>query len=108
MTTLSHDSLCATTVLSHDGLCAMTAGKRPGSPAFRDAGGGAAGAGRWGRRAPADSADDDLRARDLVVEVDLDAHLLGDAQRLLDQRLDDLRLGDGLDDLALHEDLPLA
>jgi hypothetical protein len=34
--------------------------------------------------------------------------LLGEAQRLLDERLDDLRLGDGLDDLALDEDLALA
>src|SRR6478672_5011242 len=36
------------------------------------------------------------------------AHLLGHAQRLLDERLDDLRLRDGLDDLAAHEDLALA
>src|SRR5690606_40764957 len=36
------------------------------------------------------------------------AHLLGDAQGLLDQVLHDLRLRHGLDDLALDEDLPLA
>src|SRR5215475_4340076 len=36
------------------------------------------------------------------------AHAVGEAERLLDERLDDLRLGDGLDDLALDEDLSLA
>jgi len=45
-------------------------------------------------------ADRRLPARAVVV--------LGEAQRLLDERLDDLRLGDGLDDLALDEDLALA
>src|SRR3954447_7785049 len=35
-------------------------------------------------------------------------HLLGDLHRLVDQRLHDLRLGYGLDDLALDEDLALA
>ncbi len=35
-------------------------------------------------------------------------HLLGDLHGLLDQRLHDLGLGDGLDDLALDEDLALA
>src|SRR5919109_5481820 len=35
-------------------------------------------------------------------------HLFGDLHRLLDQGLDDLRLGHGLDDLALDEDLTLA
>src|SRR3954464_12193302 len=35
------------------------------------------------------------------------AHLLGDTHGLFDEGLDDLRLGDGLDDLALHEDLAL-
>src|SRR5215213_9040412 len=35
-------------------------------------------------------------------------HRVGDPQRLLDERLDDLRLRDGLDDLALDEDLALA
>src|SRR4051812_268548 len=36
------------------------------------------------------------------------ADLLGDAHGLLDEGLDDLRLGNGLDDLALDEDLALA
>ena len=36
------------------------------------------------------------------------AHLLGDPHRLLDERLDDLRLRHGLDDLAPDEDLALA
>src|SRR5262245_4557595 len=39
---------------------------------------------------------------------DVDAHALGQAERLLDQDLDDLRLRHGLDDLALDEDLALA
>src|SRR5690349_14448729 len=47
--------------------------------------------------------DGRLPRRDAVL-----LHLRGDLHRLLDQRLHDLRLGDGLDDLALHEDLPLA
>src|SRR3954452_4481687 len=34
-------------------------------------------------------------------------HAFGEPHRLLDQRLDDLRLGHGLDDLAAHEDLAL-
>src|SRR6478735_6778607 len=40
--------------------------------------------------------------------VDRLAHLLGEAHGLLDEGLDDLRLGHGLDDLALDEDLALA
>src|SRR3954453_19341158 len=36
------------------------------------------------------------------------ADLLGDPHGLLDESLDDLRLGNGLDDLALDEDLALA
>src|SRR6478736_651287 len=35
-------------------------------------------------------------------------HALGDLHRLFDERLDDLRLRHGLDDLALDEDLALA
>src|SRR4051812_29753578 len=47
---------------------------------------------------------DDGRARgDAVLGL-----LAGDPQCLLDQGLDDLRLGDGLDHLAPDEDLPLA
>src|SRR6516165_5744167 len=37
----------------------------------------------------------------------LGVHRLGDAHGLVDERLDDLRLGHGLDDLALDEDLAL-
>src|SRR4051794_41114128 len=47
---------------------------------------------------------DDRRARGCAVL----GLLPGDPQRLLDQGLDDLRLGNGLDHLALDEDLPLA
>ena len=36
------------------------------------------------------------------------AHFFGEPQRLFDQGLDDERLGHGLDDLALDEDLSLA
>src|SRR6185295_9074541 len=38
----------------------------------------------------------------------LGVHGLGDPHGLLDQRLDDLVLGHGLDHLAVHEDLALA
>src|SRR6476469_4335578 len=53
------------------------------------------------------SADADAGGPGRLV-VDGLAHLLGEAHGLLDERLDDLRLGHGLDDLALHEDLALA
>src|SRR6478735_5432837 len=53
------------------------------------------------------SADGDARGPGRLL-VDRLAHLLGETHRLLDERLDDLRLGDGLDDLALDEDLALA
>src|SRR5262245_41503943 len=54
------------------------------------------------------SGDDDVGTRPGAVQIDLDAHLVGDAHRLFDEGLDDLRFRDGLDDLALDEDLPLA
>ena len=53
------------------------------------------------------SADGDAGGPGRLV-VDRLAHLLGEAHGLLDERLDDLRLGHGLDDLALDEDLALA
>src|SRR6478736_5881125 len=53
------------------------------------------------------SADGDARGPGRLL-VDRLAHLLGQTHGLLDERLDDLRLGDGLDDLALDEDLALA
>src|SRR6476619_4192919 len=53
------------------------------------------------------SADADAGGPGRLV-VDGLAHLLGEAHGLLDERLDDLRLGHGLDDLALDEDLALA
>src|SRR3954467_1859937 len=59
------------------------------------------------RTGPRTSADGDTRGPGRVL-VDRLAHLLGQAHGLLDERLDDLRLGDGLDDLALDEDLALA
>src|SRR4051794_25180120 len=59
------------------------------------------------RTGPRTSADGDARGPGRLL-VDRLAHLLGQAHGLLDERLDDLRLGDGLDDLALDEDLALA
>ncbi|MBG9885425.1 hypothetical protein ABE10_02255 [Bacillus toyonensis] len=50
------------------------------------------------------SARDDLRRPERSVRP----HLGGDAVRLLDEGRHDLRLRNGLDDLALDEDLPLA
>src|SRR5690242_19320252 len=55
---------------------------------------------------PRTSADGHRGATGLAVEGL--AHLLGDPHGLLDEGLHDLRLGDGLDDLALDEDLALA
>src|SRR5699024_8345534 len=52
------------------------------------------------------SADGDRRS--VCGRLGIDAHLLGDAQCLLDQGLDDLGLRHGLDHLALDEDLALA
>src|SRR5690606_26246428 len=64
-------------------------------------------AGTDGRqRATGTSADRDDRGSGLGVV--LRRHGLRDAQRLLDERLDDQRLGHRLDDLALDEDLALA
>src|SRR4051812_3152410 len=58
---------------------------------------------------PSTSGDgDDRRARRGAVLRLLPRHVAGQSQRLLDERLDDLRLRNGLDDLALDEDLPLA
>ena len=45
---------------------------------------------------------------DLYLGRPLRCHVLGQAQRLFDGGLDDLRLGHRLDHLALHEDLTLA
>src|SRR4051812_10577143 len=59
---------------------------------------------RTGARTSADG--DAGGARRLLV--DRLTHLVGEAHGLLDQGLDDLRLGDGLDDLAPDEDLALA
>src|SRR6478609_2702141 len=53
------------------------------------------------------SADADAGGSGRVLVHGL-AHLLGEAHGLLDEGLDDLRLGHGLDDLALDEDLALA
>src|SRR3954454_2198058 len=53
---------------------------------------------------PAASADGD----DGFAGLGVSGHLLGEPQRLLDQGLHDLRLGHGLDDLTLDEDLALA
>src|SRR6476661_4517907 len=53
------------------------------------------------------SADGDAGGPGGLV-VDRLAHLLGEAHGLLDEGLDDPRLGHGLDDLALDEDLALA
>src|SRR5690606_12087035 len=57
------------------------------------------------RRAGSGSADRDLGT--VAVRIGVDAHLLGQAHGLLDERLHDLRLGNGLDHLALDEDLTL-
>src|SRR5699024_2115444 len=48
-----------------------------------------------------------LHAGGLSGSQDLRVHGLGDTHRLLDEGLDNLGLGHGLDDLALDEDLTL-
>ena len=66
--------------------------------------------GRSGSRESARHARQPVTAQETVtLAPGLDRlHLLGDAHGLLDEGLHDLRLGDGLDDLALDEDLALA